>query len=144
MMNLLAFIFFCVFFHSLNEWGCGQCSGAPLSALLRALLRWRWKDLFNGITYRDKCSEPSGSSRQHPAFQRVALICCRLANIHICLVLEKYILDRSVLWILLTDIDIKISYAVSRLKFLQVIVKVVFFTPLVLPEISYKIYFVPL
>lgn len=62
------------------EWSFGQSSVAPLSAaLLRALLRWWWKDLSNGITHRDKCSEPSGSSHLPPAFQRAALIHCAVA-----------------------------------------------------------------
>lgn len=79
-----SFLSFCIFCaHSsisrFIEWGFGQSSVAPLSALLKALLRWWWKDLSNGITHDDKCSESGGSSLLPPTFRRIAFIRCAVA-----------------------------------------------------------------
>lgn len=70
------------------EWRSGRSSVAPSFSFLRALLRWWWKDLSNGITHRDKCSEPSGSSHLPLAFQRVALICCWVVYLGHCVLRE--------------------------------------------------------
>lgn len=67
MPTLLSYLF-------VIEWGFGQAGVACLSALLKALLRWWWKDLSNGITHHDKCPEPGGSALLPPAFWRMALI----------------------------------------------------------------------
>lgn len=57
-----------------TEWAFGQAGVTRLSALLKALLRWWWKALSNGITHRDKCPQPGGSALLPPAFWRMALI----------------------------------------------------------------------
>lgn len=85
-LNLFYFIFYAfVFFVStpmssilLSE-AFGRGSVEPCSAPLKALLRWWWKDLSNGITHCDKCSEPGGSSHLPPAFWSMPLIHCRAA-----------------------------------------------------------------
>lgn len=68
-IHLEIWIFFVFHAHLcilLNE-AFGQASLEPRSAPLKALLRWWWKDLSNGITHRDKCFESDGSSHLPPA-----------------------------------------------------------------------------